>query len=217
MRINLETNEHANIGRDYHLVKQGIHACRRRLENVSVICSANGHRASSAAEDAALFWKAETGNATPSSRADRIRMAAPQYNPLDVSELGRDVRCKWRRNDTRTVLRELAKLALLCQYDIHRLAAALGMSVRHLQRLFAHMGQRSPGGWLRQECLLAAKRQLRDASSVKEVAHTLGFRSASHFSRDFRRHFGMTPSTWMLQARAGARGSAPCGPEHARG
>src|SRR5687767_6489778 len=127
--------------------------------------------------------------------ADRSKMLAC-FRPPELSEFANDVRCAWLEHDARRLVRMLLQLAPECEYKVRRLADKLNISERHLQRIFASMVQSSPRGWLKRQRLLAAKRQLLGASSVKEVAHGLGFRSVSHFSRDFRHQFGRSPSAY---------------------
>ncbi len=81
------------------------------------------------------------------------------------------------------------------------LAAAAGVSLRQLERLFArHVGRTVGQEYLRLR-LDAAMRLLRETALPRvEVAVACGFEDASHFSRAFRTRFGMTP----LRARRGA-------------
>jgi len=93
----------------------------------------------------------------------------------------------------------LIELASKCGYKSRELARALGITPRHLQRLFAAQIGRTPQEWLNEQRLLAAGQMLREARAVKEVAYRLGFRSASQLSRDFRNHFGVQPSTLLVE------------------
>ncbi len=88
----------------------------------------------------------------------------------------------------------LRALASTCAYDSRTLASALGISQRQLQRLFKRQFGCTPQAWLQAERLETARQMLCGAASVKEVAYTLGFPQLSQFSRDFKRHFGVTPS-----------------------
>jgi transcriptional regulator GlxA family with amidase domain len=81
-----------------------------------------------------------------------------------------------------------------CAYNPTRLADALGVSGRHLRRLFMRELRCPPRTWLREERLQTARRLLRRTATVQEVAHALSFRNASQFCRDFRARFGQTPS-----------------------
>jgi AraC-like DNA-binding protein len=84
-------------------------------------------------------------------------------------------------------------LASGCQYDSRLLAQQLGITQRHLQRLFKAQLQCSPQRWLREQRMRRAREMLRTADSVKEVAHELGFSSHSQFSRDYKSWFGQQP------------------------
>jgi transcriptional regulator GlxA family with amidase domain len=95
------------------------------------------------------------------------------------------------------IVERLTLLAPKCSYDAHRIARALNLSKRHLQRLFASTLARPPQAWLNEQRMLAAKRMLRTAKSVKEVAIAMGFMHSTQFSRDFRRQFGSAPSTFL--------------------
>lgn len=78
--------------------------------------------------------------------------------------------------------------------DVGLIARELGFSVRYVHKLYAT----GPGvmQWVLECRLQAAREELaqRGARSVSSVAYGLGFASPSHFSRTFRRRFGMSPS-----------------------
>jgi|GEM_PF-2294741 len=95
----------------------------------------------------------------------------------------------------------LREIAFACGYNVRRAARVLGISIRHLQRWFnAHLAS-TPGAWLAEERLQHARQLLPSSRSVKEVAYTLGFNHVSHFSRDFKRRFGHSPSVEMERPR----------------
>jgi transcriptional regulator GlxA family with amidase domain len=95
------------------------------------------------------------------------------------------------------------KLAAECHYDSRRLARQLGVTQRHLQRLFKVQLECSPQRWLREQRMCRAREMLRTSGSVKEVAYELGFRSASQFCRDYKSWFGQQPwSERRLRSRA---------------
>jgi AraC-like DNA-binding protein len=85
------------------------------------------------------------------------------------------------------------------------LAAHLGVSDRHLQRLFRRCLDTTPQAWLDCLRLQAARRLLPRAASVKEVAYELGFRRPFHFSRKFKERYGHSPSA-LLQTGTGLEG-----------
>ncbi|WP_397474581.1 helix-turn-helix domain-containing protein [Pusillimonas sp.] len=83
------------------------------------------------------------------------------------------------------------------QLDGSQVAAALGVSSRHLSRLFAAEGA-TPTEYIRACRLRAARVDLADPGlahlSVAVIAFKWGFVSQAHFSRVFRQHYGMTPT-----------------------
>ena len=93
----------------------------------------------------------------------------------------------------------LGVLAPRCDYDGGKLADRLNVSRRHLQRIFAAQLGRSPQDWLKEQRLIRAHRLLQNARTVKEVAHGLGFRHVSQFSRDFKQRFGVAPSALLVR------------------
>jgi transcriptional regulator GlxA family with amidase domain len=100
----------------------------------------------------------------------------------------------WSLGERDAILIRLRPLASASGYKGPQLAHFLGVSSRHLLRLFSRHLACTPQTWLTEQRLLDARHLLQTASSVKQVAHTLGYRKVSQFSRDFRRRFGVSPS-----------------------
>jgi AraC family transcriptional activator of tynA and feaB len=70
--------------------------------------------------------------------------------------------------------------------------AAHGLSVRSLHRLFADAGQ-TFGGVVRKVRVERAKRDLAlTTDTVQTIAMRWGYADASHFCREFKRHYGIT-------------------------
>ncbi|MEE1758409.1 MULTISPECIES: helix-turn-helix domain-containing protein [unclassified Streptomyces] len=82
------------------------------------------------------------------------------------------------------------------QLSAERVAAAIGVSARHLSRVFQPTGT-SPSRHILERRLDKAREELADPGSrhltVAEVAHHWGFASQAHFTRVFRSRFGRTP------------------------
>lgn len=78
------------------------------------------------------------------------------------------------------------------------IAAAHGISVRHVHRLFHESGD-SVGAAIRRGRLDRCRADLEDprqrARSVTEIALRWGFNDSAHFSRVFKAHFGVSPRT----------------------
>ena len=74
------------------------------------------------------------------------------------------------------------------------LAGLVGLSRRHLERLFKRHLDTVPSRFYLQLRLDKARHLLRDTDmSIVEVSMASGFSSASHFSTTYRSHFGITP------------------------
>ena len=82
---------------------------------------------------------------------------------------------------------------------VEQIAAAHNMSPRYLYRLCAGAGIRLEQ-WIIAERLAAARALLVDPAhggrTISAIAHTVGFRDATHFTRRFRAAYGMTPRDW---------------------
>ncbi|NLB30108.1 MAG: helix-turn-helix domain-containing protein [Alcaligenaceae bacterium] len=89
----------------------------------------------------------------------------------------------------------LSKYAQEPQLSLEEVAMALGISSRHLTRVFARHGI-SPMKWLWDYRLDKAKRLLKEnpTLSITEIALSTGFNDSSHFSRAFSKKFGVAPS-----------------------
>lgn len=85
-------------------------------------------------------------------------------------------------------------------------ARAVGVSARHLNRSFAAAGE-TVAEYIMRRRLEVAAAQLRDPRSVAvpigELAHRCGFVSQSHFTRLFKRRFGVTPGRWRAAQQNG--------------
>ena len=79
--------------------------------------------------------------------------------------------------------------------NIKRLAASVGMSVTSFHRHFKAVTEHTPLAYQRYIRLLEAKRRLAAGSvSVTETAFSTGYCSASQFSREYKKLFGVPPS-----------------------
>lgn len=100
--------------------------------------------------------------------------------------------------------RHLVEAQFRDHWPITRYADELSISADRLHDLCVRHLQRSPLTLLhqrlvREACLLLAGTNL----SVERLAADLGFASASHFSRFFKRWTATSPKAWRLQSRSG--------------
>ncbi|WP_264886976.1 helix-turn-helix transcriptional regulator [Dietzia sp. NCCP-2495] len=77
-------------------------------------------------------------------------------------------------------------------------SAAMFMSVRYVQKLFAQVGS-TPRTWLMDQRMSEAKRLLSVTDlPIAEVAVRVGYREVSQFSRGFKGRTGLSPSAYRL-------------------
>lgn len=82
-------------------------------------------------------------------------------------------------------------------WDIDRFAAACRVSKSQLFRLFRAAFDETPMGWLRNYRLGQARRLLAETDEpIATVAQRVGYDDPLHFSRDFRKHVGLSPSAF---------------------
>jgi transcriptional regulator GlxA family with amidase domain len=128
--------------------------------------------------------------------------AVPEPVSDRAAELARTLRIAWLEKNLDAYVPLLRDLAPEFGYSSRALARALRITPRHLQRIFAATLRQTPQCWLNEQRLLAARQMLQTACTVKEVAYSLGFHSASQLSRDFKSHFGVAPSTFLVSQYA---------------
>jgi transcriptional regulator GlxA family with amidase domain len=82
-------------------------------------------------------------------------------------------------------------------WTVEEMAIAVGLSVPHFQRLFKHHAGIPPKTYLQDIRLTKAKELLRATFlRVKEIGVKTGLTNESHFTREFKKRFGMTPSEY---------------------
>ena len=85
-------------------------------------------------------------------------------------------------------------LAVKAGYRPSDLAALCQISLRTLERHFQKNYGVTVSQWMRELRLGKAYQTLIHGKSVKEAAFDHGYKQVSHFSREFKNHFGVSPS-----------------------
>ena len=78
-----------------------------------------------------------------------------------------------------------------------------GASVRTLQRIFRREVGTDFETWRRQVRMMKAVELLTQGTTIKQIAHAVGYRQASTFVAAFRRTFGTPPKSWIATVRQG--------------
>lgn len=107
---------------------------------------------------------------------------------------------------THTLAHQAAQLIKQAQVqDTAQLAQRLGVSERHLRRLFQQAFGVAPSHYLRTQRLLMAKTLLTDTQlPVNKIAIYAGFGSTTQFYQHFKTHYQLTPSDWRRNSPAQA-------------
>ncbi len=97
------------------------------------------------------------------------------------------------------------------------IASAVGISVRHLHRLFAGTGS-TLGDCIRSRRLEHCRNDLADRRgrerTITEIAFSWGFNDSAHFSHSFRKQFGVSPRAF--RSRIASRDQSRTGEEELR-
>jgi AraC-like DNA-binding protein len=88
-------------------------------------------------------------------------------------------------------------------HAVDTLARHVHMSPSHFAHRFRAVARVSPMKYVKQARLFEAQRLLSlEGLRVGEVAGRVGYESAAHFTRDFKRHFGVTPVAYARRLHA---------------
>lgn len=93
-------------------------------------------------------------------------------------------------------VRKWLQLAQKEGYCVKLLASACGVSVRGFERFFRNAEGEPPRGCLKRLRMERALELLHDGCNVNQTADRLGYHDHSHFSRDFKKHYGLAPKEY---------------------
>jgi AraC family transcriptional regulator len=116
----------------------------------------------------------------------------------DLTSVRRSLREELYRRVYRA--RDFAAASLDRELTIQEMAEVAQMSPSHFLRTFKLLFQTTPYKYLRQKRMERAGYMLRNYDiSVTEVCHSVGFRSLSNFSWEFRKWYGVSPRGYRLR------------------
>ncbi|HEU0318642.1 MAG TPA: helix-turn-helix transcriptional regulator [Solirubrobacteraceae bacterium] len=93
------------------------------------------------------------------------------------------------------------------ELSLDDVARRIASSRRQLQRAYAEIGRTTFRRHLAHVRMKRAAEMLQDGRlTVREVAHSVGYRQPAQFAKAFRRQFGVAPSDYRAAARAGHAG-----------
>lgn len=101
-----------------------------------------------------------------------------------------------RSSGTVEAMRQRLAADLSEPLTLEQLAATVELSSFHAARLFRRETGMPPHAWRNQLRVNRSLDLLRRGSSVAEAASACGFADQSHFTRHFRRVFGVAPGRW---------------------
>ena len=117
-----------------------------------------------------------TASAAIELLADAIRADAPADRPPWVSRII-----------------DMVESDLACAPSLGQLAAEIGLHPAHVSRAFRKTCGETLGEYVRRRRVEEADRALGSGLSLAEIAAQAGFSDQAHFTRVFRRHFGVSP------------------------
>jgi len=163
-----------------------------------------------------------TGVSSPGAAIEAGRFGAAEYldKPLDATRLVEAVlshvpfvnhlrsadptQSRWTHPQVLHAIRAIDERYWDPQLNVRTLAREFGVSTEHLCRVLKRQTGDTFVELLRRARIDAARRLLITTTmSMKEIAARVGFSSASHFARDFRKVCGAAPSSYRLDALRG--------------
>jgi AraC-like DNA-binding protein len=97
---------------------------------------------------------------------------------------------------------EIMKASSRRGISVGDLARMVRLSRCHFAHLFKGETSKSPLQYLKQVRMEQAEEMLRETSlSLKEVVFAIGLSDRSHFSREFKKLYGLTPKTFIAERR----------------
>ncbi|WP_321962681.1 AraC family transcriptional regulator [Paraburkholderia sp. J7] len=163
---------------------------------------ADWRRAAAVAQSSTSAGLAALSADSDAQRSDLLAVEGALLDALStlLTRYGRTREAALRHgpNDPRVeTMKALLAADLAMPLRVADLAHAVGLSPFHATRLFTQATGLPPHAWRTQLRLQRALGPLREGASVADVAAASGFTDQSHFTRHFRRMFGVPPGRWQ--------------------
>ena len=86
------------------------------------------------------------------------------------------------------------------QWTVEEMASTVEVSIPHLQKVFKDSIGIPPITYLRELRLEKARELLEKGfQNITEIRHAVGIHNDSHFTRDFKQKYGVTPTEYRRQ------------------
>jgi transcriptional regulator GlxA family with amidase domain len=97
---------------------------------------------------------------------------------------------------------EFLRVARQSRFDLPTIARQLRVSERTVKRFIRLSYDRAAHEWLKEQRLNTSLQCLAASRSVKQAAIEAGFKQQAHYSREFKKQFRITPTTYLLDWEA---------------
>ena len=115
------------------------------------------------------------------------------YNPIAEGNRGSQIVNRFKL-DLEQHYRELRNQKAQVVFRVQNYADAQGLHPNYLSNVIKSKTGKPIGAWIAEKTIAEAKSMLQHSStSIKEIAFTLGFMEATHFSNYFKKHMGVSP------------------------
>jgi AraC-like DNA-binding protein len=139
---------------------------------------------------------------------ERLTLAPLAIEELVIRLLRSDaaatMRGALRAGDARPITdaMQLMRLHAFRPLSVEQIARRVAMSPSHFAHRFRVVARMSPMRFIKEVRLDAARTMLlSEGARASDVALRVGYESASHFTRDFKRRFGISPSRYVRRLR----------------
>lgn len=127
------------------------------------------------------------------------------YDPMDEADSGSQIVRRFKRH-LEAHFRDLAAGEIREIFQVQDFAQAQHLHPGYLTTVIRRKTGKTVTAWIAEKTVAEAQALLsRSGASIQEVAYRLAFKEPGHFSRFFKKHTGLTPSSFRAGRRSGSR------------